>query len=343
MAVLVTCQSCGKKLKVNDEILGKRVKCPGCAGIFTAVADGAASAPSIPPMPSPKATRAMASLSAMAGKSNAEEEDKGEEREETGEERSVNKKVAAKETRLGWQATRTGFNLLLIASYLYLSGIILQICSMLLVRLLGFLLKPGEPPSPTIIYTIITLLIICVILGLAAFIVHSVGLGFCLYVPKKEGYSTKTLALLTFIFWCIGIGFYILGFPLTLVCIGFILIIIAPFLLLAAHVLYLFFLRSVGLLMKRKDLAGSATGFMFANLGYVLSMFIFGGVFFFLVESAPRGGGRQAVIAWVQTLGIGVLIGVVALGIFALGLLIWYMILVRNIRDGITPKFTKAE
>jgi hypothetical protein len=36
MSILVNCPSCERKLKVPDELLGKKVKCPGCATIFTA-------------------------------------------------------------------------------------------------------------------------------------------------------------------------------------------------------------------------------------------------------------------------------------------------------------------
>src|SRR5690349_15534846 len=34
MPILVACK-CGKKLRVKDELAGKRVKCPGCAQVVT--------------------------------------------------------------------------------------------------------------------------------------------------------------------------------------------------------------------------------------------------------------------------------------------------------------------
>lgn len=36
MPTLVNCPSCQRKLKVPDELLGKKVKCPGCSTTFTA-------------------------------------------------------------------------------------------------------------------------------------------------------------------------------------------------------------------------------------------------------------------------------------------------------------------
>jgi predicted Zn finger-like uncharacterized protein len=38
MATIVDCPSCNRKLRVPDELLGKKVKCPTCSGTFDAVA-----------------------------------------------------------------------------------------------------------------------------------------------------------------------------------------------------------------------------------------------------------------------------------------------------------------
>src|SRR5437588_12933908 len=36
MPLVVECPSCGKKLKVPDNLIGKQVRCADCAGTFTA-------------------------------------------------------------------------------------------------------------------------------------------------------------------------------------------------------------------------------------------------------------------------------------------------------------------
>src|SRR6266478_1806760 len=36
MPLLVACPSCGKKLKIPDNLIGKQVRCADCAGTFTA-------------------------------------------------------------------------------------------------------------------------------------------------------------------------------------------------------------------------------------------------------------------------------------------------------------------
>jgi hypothetical protein len=53
MPIIVQCPSCERKLRVPDELLGKKVKCPGCKVIFT----GEAESPAPPPPPPPPASR----------------------------------------------------------------------------------------------------------------------------------------------------------------------------------------------------------------------------------------------------------------------------------------------
>src|SRR5215475_8208309 len=43
MSTIVDCPSCNRKLRVPDELLGKKVKCPTCSGTFDAVAASASS------------------------------------------------------------------------------------------------------------------------------------------------------------------------------------------------------------------------------------------------------------------------------------------------------------
>src|SRR5579862_8083850 len=36
MSVMITCPDCDKTLKVKDEAVGKKVRCPACSNVFTA-------------------------------------------------------------------------------------------------------------------------------------------------------------------------------------------------------------------------------------------------------------------------------------------------------------------
>jgi hypothetical protein len=52
MPEIITCPDCDRKLRVPDDLIGKKVKCPGCSVMFTAVAGGApprAARPAPPP------------------------------------------------------------------------------------------------------------------------------------------------------------------------------------------------------------------------------------------------------------------------------------------------------
>src|SRR5262245_55325254 len=55
MPIVVHCPSCSRRLRVPDELLGTRVKCPTCDALFNAVGP--------PPAPDPTPTSGEASLS----------------------------------------------------------------------------------------------------------------------------------------------------------------------------------------------------------------------------------------------------------------------------------------
>jgi hypothetical protein len=78
MAALVDCPSCGRKLRVPDELLGKNVKCPTCGSLFT----GAAAAPAPPPQAA-ATVPVSASVSVTPGARAAASERPGRPREET--------------------------------------------------------------------------------------------------------------------------------------------------------------------------------------------------------------------------------------------------------------------
>jgi len=52
MPAIVDCPSCNRKLRIPDELLGRKVKCPTCSTTFDAVASPAAGAPPVPSTPS---------------------------------------------------------------------------------------------------------------------------------------------------------------------------------------------------------------------------------------------------------------------------------------------------
>lgn len=55
MPTLVNCPTCNRKLRIPEELLGRKVKCPGCQGTFTAQAEEPPPPPGEEP-PSPRAS-----------------------------------------------------------------------------------------------------------------------------------------------------------------------------------------------------------------------------------------------------------------------------------------------
>jgi predicted Zn finger-like uncharacterized protein len=45
MAIIINCPSCGRKLRVPDELLGKKVKCPSCQTLFAGTPEPSAAVP----------------------------------------------------------------------------------------------------------------------------------------------------------------------------------------------------------------------------------------------------------------------------------------------------------
>src|SRR5437764_749206 len=75
MAEIVNCPQCDRKLRVPDELLGKKVKCPTCGETFTAeVAE-----PSPPPPPEPR--RPEGPPPGVAGPRDVEADDEDDQRE----------------------------------------------------------------------------------------------------------------------------------------------------------------------------------------------------------------------------------------------------------------------
>jgi hypothetical protein len=58
MSVIVSCPKCQKKLKIEDNVLGKNIKCPSCAAVFATKAPAGAAAPPPPPPPAKTAPAA---------------------------------------------------------------------------------------------------------------------------------------------------------------------------------------------------------------------------------------------------------------------------------------------
>jgi predicted Zn finger-like uncharacterized protein len=57
MPTIIQCPSCERQLRVPDELLGTKVKCPTCQGTFDATIDGT---PAVPPPPVPPPTELVA-------------------------------------------------------------------------------------------------------------------------------------------------------------------------------------------------------------------------------------------------------------------------------------------
>src|SRR5438105_4684837 len=84
MPIRTECSSCGKKLRIRDEYIGRKVKCPACGNVFLAeAADDSTEITADAPRPAPaKSTRDKAAKAMAPRQPPPDEEDQDEEIEE---------------------------------------------------------------------------------------------------------------------------------------------------------------------------------------------------------------------------------------------------------------------
>ncbi len=96
MTILVACPKCQTKLKVEDNVLGRNIKCPACAAVFAVKAPGSSTSAAAPP---PAKTAPTAPLPKKAPPPDDDDDDRpaprSKARAEDGEEEAVNPRPRA--------------------------------------------------------------------------------------------------------------------------------------------------------------------------------------------------------------------------------------------------------
>jgi predicted Zn finger-like uncharacterized protein len=187
MPEFVTCPDCRRKLRVPDDMLGKKVKCPDCKGTFLAAAGGITADP---------AADDYEVLPRKAGRRG--EDDRGP--AEAPRERRLRKA----EARAGWRAVATGLQLNIYGTYALLGVLgVTFVGSLLWVLMVLIAGKVGSGGGFLILlFMLAIILMIAGCLGaVAAFVLGSVGHGFFLKTPSEPGSGLWGLALTTVLLW----------------------------------------------------------------------------------------------------------------------------------------------
>jgi predicted Zn finger-like uncharacterized protein len=225
MPEIISCPDCGRKLRVPDDLIGKKVKCPSCNVMFTAAAAG-----NEPPRPSgsrraahPDDEPQRPSGSRRAAQSEGIEDQPRASRRAEPREEEVEVRVRRRDDdddyeyyedeerapispRQAWKKVRSGLNFIVISIYVLLGAIgvgILGFCGLWVFLMAGAAsTAPSGPGGPAGFLAggfagAAILMGFLWLLGFASTCLRITGHVFCLSVPSKRGSGLKGLAIAT--------------------------------------------------------------------------------------------------------------------------------------------------
>jgi hypothetical protein len=357
MPQIINCSDCGRKLRVPDDLLGKKVKCPGCGVKFAAQVeaelDELEEVEEPPPRrprdegvqkkPSKSRPRPYEEEEDGAAKRKSREEDEGDD----GDSEPQKRKPKKREIYKGWERVRFGVNLVAISIWIMIGGFVaVFLLTCVIGAALGAAAAPGgapngpfnqAPPARAVegmSVAIIAIAALMVLLYLAYTGTQMTGLGFCMGVvstPRTK--NLKILAIASFSMAVAGLAArgiayganFILGPQALLIAGGLSWLMMLIYL--AEFVCFLFFMRGVALVMRRDDLARAIVVYMItlaviiglSTIAYFILMFA-GMAAAVVTASSPgamRGAGRD--------LGGYVMVGC-ALMLLTVGVSLWLLI-----------------
>lgn len=235
MPEITSCPDCEKKLRVPDDLLGKKVKCPGCGGMFTASAmNGNRRDEDEEPTRHPRQSSRSEGYSERRGNSPAvrdrdrdRDEDRSrrrrdeEEDDDHGDRRrprrddydddDYDRSRRGRDDIKGWRGVRAGLNLVFIAGWLQLTmyGVAFLGGGILLVfataTISAFLRGGGggqNAPNPEAVGGAVGMIggmcLFFMILGLISFaelVLRLIGYGLCIQSPPLQGSPARGLAI----------------------------------------------------------------------------------------------------------------------------------------------------
>jgi hypothetical protein len=401
MPQLISCPDCGRKLRVPDDLLGKKVKCPGCGVKFVGEADDGLEELDEAPGRSSFSTRSDSSAGRRLARRDDDEDDRprrsrrdddegddrprrsrrrddDEDEDEDDDDRYRRRRPEGDPVQ-GWQRVRLGLNLIIFGVWAFVAGIVIYITGSIMlwafgVASLSSAASSGSPSAASAgawntIWTMgagfIILMGITGLLMLAEQGLRVAGEGFCMgVVPPRRATYLRGLAIATFalgaagvLTWyggfCTGYGnlFLTYGGYSNVGALGVSALGLSGTIWLAEKYCLLFFLRGTAVSMRREALGRQIVYFMiaapsvlvlFAMSAFVLACaggmaVVSSGSNMFGAQSQSQANAAAAntagmagawAIAMLTCWGIGFLVW--------LGLFIWYVVILHQVRSAVS-------
>lgn len=334
MAEIIACPSCAKQLSVPETLLGKAVKCPGCANVFTvhpqqvAPTDpfgGLVEEPRRPPREEYEPPR--------RGRRHDYEED-----EDYPRSRDTGSRVFGDE-KTGWQTVRTGMSLCIMGMWLITGGLFIY----LLVILIFFVgasaagaSRSGNGMAATglgiALFGCVTFL-----LWIGGSILHLIGQGFGMGAPDSRG-GLKGMAVGSMVCTIVGMMIAVVGAMVTPFAFLFGMLVV-----LAGTILWLLFLRGVAHELNAVGAERSATLLLISTVVnvvlYILMFLLILAVGYVVLQALPGvgsvGGASRTTASTVSGLGYAVIGLSISNMILGLVNYIWYFVLLHSVREAV--------
>jgi predicted Zn finger-like uncharacterized protein len=352
MPTLVECPSCSRKLRVPDELLGQRVKCPTCSSVFTAgeQAGGAPPAPEEPaedrgrvtarePSPREREDRSYQEEPVSRRRPRFEDEDDFEgPGERTG-------RRGARADRSAWQKVRTGITMILTSICIIIGSVVLLFCGSCLMGMAmgaagaGGRGGPGAGGAAAGLGGLLILVILFLIAMLISLILQITGYAFCMFAPPKHGARVLaitafglTIGSLLLTFTAIGVDILggalgaSVGNPMAMGAgrsVGSIVQMVSYLMSVAGLIVFLFFLRSVAISIRNQGLVQSVQHLLILGGVMIVGWLGMFGLSFFIVAGAAAAGPGPPGAAGDALAGVGILMLVCGCGELIL-VVVWF-------------------
>jgi hypothetical protein len=324
MPEIVACPDCGRKLRVPDDLLGRKVKCPGCGVNFVASVAGPASA-------------AVSSAPARPKRDDYEPAPRQDDYEP-----DVSSKRSVKD---GWKRVRSGLGFVLTSIWVFIGVFVLKI-------LIGWVLVASLTASTGVW---LSFMVFSAFGDMAVVGLDITGLAFCMGAPPNKRYPVRGLGMTAFIlsasFGAVSLLHHVIYLvslsdaittysvnpfaaigSLQSLNMAAVLELLGYVIHLAAFITFLFFLRAACQAVKKDKLGTTIVTYMLVVGGVVflavvvsvLIVALAGAVAF---SSTSIRGAQGAASLGILLIGFWCLLGLAFLGLF-----IWYIVLLFQVK-----------
>jgi hypothetical protein len=387
MPQLISCPDCGRTLRVPDDLLGKKVKCPGCGVKFVGEAAPEEEPDEAPARSSYSSTRQDSSAGRRLSRRDDDEyeddrprrsrrrrDDEDDEYED--DDRPRRRYREEGDPVQGWQRVRLGLNLMIFGIWAYIAAIVIYFVGLIMIWAFAaasvFSIASSAPSSSasstggsvfgTFAALGVGLLVLYGLVGLLMLTEQGLrvaGEGFCMgVVPTRRATYLRGLAIATFalgaagvLTWyggfCLGYGqlFLTLGSGYNNVgAVGFSALALSGALYWGEFYCRLFFLRGTAVSMRKDDLARQIVYYMIAvPIAFVLFFIMWGllicGTWFGMFQAASSSSASSAAGNASGTLmaaGVGMIVCGGLAFLVTLGLFIWYVVILHQVRGAVS-------